>query len=288
MRFQMTQKNNYEHIAITQSVNTISADAFPIEYPLHWHNFAEIIARPGTEKTGTAPTVSINGKTYDCKPGDILFIWPGELHSIENNPDTQLVGIQFPISLLTEIPDFLPYLHFFRGHDHIEMTEQSDLAQNMIAQIEHIISLRGTDNPFANVERIIALYEMFVHFGLHFGVKPPASADKTYEKIEQACLYIRDNCTQNITLDTVADYIGFSSCYFSRLFKQTTDYSFVDYLNLQRVKLAQLLLSDSTLNVTEISYQSGFKSISTFNRVFHQFKGCSPSEYRKYYSEDHS
>ena len=88
---------------------------------------------------------------------------------------------------------------------------------------------------------------------------------------------------QELTLESVADYIGFSSCYFSRIFKQATGYHFVEYLTLQRVKRAQALLSDTSLNITDISYQSGFKSISTFNRVFKQYRSCSPREYRQYY-----
>ena len=75
---------------------------------------------------------------------------------------------------------------------------------------------------------------------------------------------------------------GFSPNYFSRMFKETTGYNFVEYLMIERVRKAQRYLGDDSIPITEVAYLSGFKSISTFSRVFHQIKNCSPSQFRKY------
>ncbi|MBQ6415221.1 MAG: helix-turn-helix transcriptional regulator, partial [Butyrivibrio sp.] len=50
-----------------------------------------------------------------------------------------------------------------------------------------------------------------------------------------------------------------------------------------RVLMAQELLGDTDLSVMDIAMQSGFFSLSTFNRVFKDTNGCSPTEYRKLY-----
>ena len=109
---------------------------------------------------------------------------------------------------------------------------------------------------------------------------------KMMEKIQGACSYIQENCDQDLSLDEVSRLCGFSSYYFSRCFKRVTTVNFVEYLATQRIKRVQLLLIDTDLSITEVAYQAGFKSLSTFNRVFRQFNGCSPSEYKKYYHEE--
>ena len=287
----MTSPKNFENQRFSRTVNTINTDFFPNQFPLHWHKYVEIAAFPNTGSSTQKPLVlRINQNTYELTPGDVLFIWPGELHEIVSNEDNQLIGLQFNTSVFNDLPDFAPYLSLFRTFHHIRQVENPSLTQSMLVHIKHMISVQEKNEVFSGVEELICLYEMFIEFGAY--IKETVLKDtaqnttvnnSTLDKINIACSYIMENCEQELTLESVADYIGFSSCYFSRIFKQATGYNFVEYLTLQRVKRAQALLSDSNLAITDISYQAGFKSISTFNRVFKQYRSCSPREYRKYY-----
>ena len=99
-------------------------------------------------------------------------------------------------------------------------------------------------------------------------------------KFHEVIAFIDEHYAEDICLEEIAHSIGFSKYHFSRLFKQYTNYTFCDYLNFRRVKAAENLLAQKKLPVTEIALCSGFSSISTFNRLFRQFNGCSPSEYR--------
>lgn len=282
----MAKRNYYEDLKIGHTINTIAQKSFPENYPLHWHKYAEIIAYPEEAEDKKSPVITVNQIAYTLQPGDVLLIWPGEPHEVSCNSGKQLIGCQFPLSIFNEIPDFAPYLNMLRTYRHIQASENPGLTQNLTVYVSHIHEIKASDSLFPTVEMIISLYELFMELSLHVHSNVSPMADKALEKIDLACRYIQENCSHDLSLDVVAGHIGFSSCYFSRLFKQTTHYSFVDYMNIQRVKIAQRLLLDSSLNVTEISYQSGFKSISTFNRVFRQVRGCSPSEYRKYYTEE--
>lgn len=286
----MVSSNNYENLHFNRMINTINTDFFPCSFPLHWHKYIEIVALPEDARISQSPTLRINQTVYQLNPGDILLIWPGEVHEIVENADSQLIGLQFSITVFNELPDFTPFLNLFRTFHHIRQLSTPELAQSMLVHIQHMLSVQENKETFAGVETLICLYEMFMDFGNHLKntilkdtEQYSSSTGKTIEKINIACSYIVDNCEHELTLESTADYIGFSACYFSRIFKQVTNYNFIEYLTLQRIKRAQLLLSDSNMTITEISYQAGFKSISTFNRVFRQYKGCSPSEYRKYY-----
>ena len=286
----MTSDNIYENLQFTQMISTINADSFPRSFPLHWHKYIEIIALPEDANISQLPALRINQTTYRLNPGDILLIWPGEVHETVENADSQLIGLQFSPTIFNELPDFTPFLNLFRTFHHIRQSDSPELAQNMLVHIQHMFSVRKNQQTFSGVETLICLYEMFIDFGTYIKNTIPkdtqqysSETGKAAEKINIACSYIMDNCEHDLTLKSAADYIGFSACYFSRIFKKITNYSFIEYLTMQRIKRAQLLLSEFDTPITEISYQSGFKSISTFNRVFKQYKGCSPSEYRKYY-----
>ena len=286
----MTNNSIYENLHFTQMISTISADTYPHSFPLHWHKYIEIAALPEDAVINRTPILHINQTAYQLNPGDILLIWPGEVHEIVENADSQLMGLQFSSTIFNELPDFAPFINHFRTFHHIRQSDTPELAQNMLVHIQHMFSVQRNQQTFSGVETLICLYEMFMDFGNYIKNIIPKDTqqvspeiDKTTEKINIACSYIIDNCEHDLTLESAADYVGFSACYFSRMFKRITNHSFIEYLTLQRIKRAQLLLSDFDMPITEISYQAGFKSISTFNRVFRQYRGCSPSEYRKYY-----
>ena len=156
--------------------------------------------------------------------------------------------------------------------------------------LENIVELQYSKEEFYRVNKFINILNFFVSLSKHaFSIfhyeftnttgKPPL---ETARKIGEACQYITRHSNEDLHLDTVAAYLGFSPSYFSRTFKQLTGRNFIEYLLYERVKKARTLLFDFDLPITEIAYSSGFKSISTFNRVFHKYNGYSPSEYRKY------
>lgn len=287
----MTSPKNFEDHHFNRIVNTIHPYSYPHQFSLHWHKYVEIAAYPDTGAVpGKPPVLRINQNTYELHPGDVLFIWPGELHETVSNEDNRIIGLQFNTSVFNDLPDFAPFLNLFRTFHHIRQVENPSLTQSMLVHIRHMLSVQERNEVFSGVEELICLYEMFMEFGTYIketvlkdAARNSSVNNSTNDKINIACSYIIENCEQELTLESVADYIGFSSCYFSRIFKQATGYNFVEYLTLQRVKRAQILLSDSNLAITDISYQAGFKSISTFNRVFKQYRDCSPREYRKYY-----
>lgn len=92
--------------------------------------------------------------------------------------------------------------------------------------------------------------------------------------------YIDMHYAEDLSLESMADHIGFSKFHFSRLFKQYTNLTFSDYLNYRRLKAAEELLVNPALPIIEVSLRAGYTSISTFNRLFKQIKHCTPSEYR--------
>lgn len=105
-------------------------------------------------------------------------------------------------------------------------------------------------------------------------------SSKTPELLEKAIQYIHTNYVENITLEDVADEVGFSSYYFSKLFKKTFDITFSDYLTNYRITQAKELLRNPMMTVKGITYQVGFMDPNYFARVFKKIEGLTPTEYR--------
>jgi len=94
--------------------------------------------------------------------------------------------------------------------------------------------------------------------------------------------YIDDHYQEKISLDMVASLTNLSKEAFCRYFKQTTDYTFVQFLQRYRISQAKLLLIDGK-SISEACYACGFESPAYFNRVFNKITGVNPSSFKKQY-----
>jgi AraC-like DNA-binding protein len=99
--------------------------------------------------------------------------------------------------------------------------------------------------------------------------------------VREAIRFINKHFGEEISLDDVADHLHISPYYFSRMFSKATGMTYKSFLNSTRVHSAERLLKSTNEPVTSIAYECGFGSIRTFNRVFREYKGVAPSEYRK-------
>ncbi|WP_372770504.1 AraC family transcriptional regulator [Lutibacter sp.] len=94
--------------------------------------------------------------------------------------------------------------------------------------------------------------------------------------------YTMTNFHREVTLDNVADIANMTPNAFCRYFKQRTNKTFVNFLIDIRIGNAcKLLTKNNDLNITEISYKSGFNNLANFNRKFKAIKGVTPSDYRR-------
>jgi len=100
-------------------------------------------------------------------------------------------------------------------------------------------------------------------------------------RLNQVYEYVMRNFSSEITLESAADVASMTANAFSRYFKKQTQKNFSHFVNEIRVGHACRLLKKKDLNMTQICYESGFQSITNFNKFFRRLTGKSPLEYRK-------
>ncbi len=91
---------------------------------------------------------------------------------------------------------------------------------------------------------------------------------------------IRNNQYANLTLDELATLCHMSLSSFKRKFQEVYSDSPIKYLSKKKLLKAAELLKDKNNRISDIAYDVGFESLSTFNRTFKSQYGKSPSEYR--------
>ncbi|MCA9734278.1 MAG: helix-turn-helix transcriptional regulator [Deferribacteres bacterium] len=99
-------------------------------------------------------------------------------------------------------------------------------------------------------------------------------------RIMKVIQYMNNNYHHEINLDQLARLANMETTSFCRFFKHHTRKTFTGYLNELRLGYACKLLMEGSLSVTEICYETGYNSISHFNRQFKRVYDVTPKEYR--------
>ncbi|MEK3725999.1 helix-turn-helix domain-containing protein [Paenibacillus sp. FSL H8-0034] len=98
----------------------------------------------------------------------------------------------------------------------------------------------------------------------------------------KAVQFVEANYRDNFALTDIAEYVGLSNSYLSRIFKQQMGKSLVDYVAKYRIERSIELLKDSNrYSLKELGGMVGFAEVHSFIRCFKKFVGVTPGEYRK-------
>ena len=98
--------------------------------------------------------------------------------------------------------------------------------------------------------------------------------------LENALTIINEQYNTEITLNALAESIGYNASYLSHLFKKITGETFMQYKNRLRVENAAKLLESSNLSITEIALNVGYGDTSYFIQAFKKYYNETPKNYR--------
>ena len=97
--------------------------------------------------------------------------------------------------------------------------------------------------------------------------------------IEDALRYIRNNLTEDLSLEKMAQQMALSPIYFHKLFKAAVGKTLRDYVEEQRIKKAIDLLQTTDYSLTKIAFECGFSSQSYFSYIFKRRMKTPPRKY---------
>jgi AraC-like DNA-binding protein len=140
-----------------------------------------------------------------------------------------------------------------------------------LSHFERLIELLNILQELAKSEEYIFLNSADIRY--NFSQKDQARLMKIYSFVEQ-------NYSQGFDIQEVAEMCNLTVPAFCNYFKKNLNQTFTDFTNEYRINQAAKLLLEG-LEIVDICYRCGFNNVSYFGRVFKQFKGTNPSQFRR-------
>lgn len=266
--------------------------SIPLDFtlvPLHWHAELEIVVI----KKGTG-LISVDFEKRTVSSGDIVFIRPGQLHSIEQNGarkmeyeniilkpellisgEADLCARQFITPLMKGELRCVTFLTpAVPGYPEIS---------DCISRIDHLCEKRPDGYQLAVKGFLFQLVFLLLSHRQKKSTSP-ALQTKSLEKIKTILKYVEEHYDEHITIDDMAALTFYSKSHFMKFFKAHMGTGFIEYLNDYRLTIAERLLRTSDASVLEIAEKSGFDNLSYFNRIFKRKYGQSPGKQRRLYA----
>ena len=106
------------------------------------------------------------------------------------------------------------------------------------------------------------------------------------ERMNNVHAYVMKNFREKISLEQVAGIANMAPASFSRYFKTHSNKTFSDFLTEIRIGYSCKLLIEKQINISQACYDSGFHTLSNFNRQFKAFTNHTPLEYKKKYTQN--
>ena len=267
----------------------------------HLHSEVEIVY----VKQGSVQ-VMIDAQEYTLQQGALYIALPDSVHSVKSLGESSCLFLLFHPELLREFGHLMhsrcacPVLSAEQVDDEVlyclqGLIDRLPVADQPVSAGRHFPNLHQ-EMPvlFKDFSGITAagvhpdissgllkgyLYLIFSRIMQHMEfVTLPSTA--TAYVIQTALKFVFQQFKRSITLKELAEHLGVSHYYLSRVFNRYVGCGFCEYLNRLRVEYSQYLLAQSESSIQEIAGECGFDSQRNFNRVFKSFMQCSPSEYR--------
>lgn len=105
------------------------------------------------------------------------------------------------------------------------------------------------------------------------------------ERMNKVHAYVMKNFKRKINLDEVASLASMTPTSFSRYFKTHANKTFSDFISEIRIGYACKLLIEDNMNVSQACYESGFQTLSNFNKQFKTITQRSPLQYKREYTQ---
>jgi AraC family transcriptional regulator len=153
-----------------------------------------------------------------------------------------------------------------------------------IRALQRLCAAAGGDPSGAGLSRAYLAAALLARLLVHIErTEPlPNASTRDYGEMLMADVrsFIDERIAENLSLDAIALRFGLSRRHMTRRFRQWSGVSIAGYQERQRIRLAEEMLIETTLQVGEIAWRVGFESGSALARAMRRITGHSPSEMR--------
>jgi len=250
----------------------------------HLHTHCEIMY----VSEGTL-NADVDGVSYEIGENEAIFILPHQIHSFKSLKYNKGYVMFVSPLILPKHAELMKTSMLENPVIKLDSKSKINICNNIVEYLYECFDskmLNHEGKRYVNGDLVAqssfgkALVESYVSILLDGAVwkKKTVSAMGTASKILEYCLA---HYKEEMSVYKVAQALEVSEHTVTRVFTGILGCNFRKYINYLRISDVVQKLSETSLPITNIAKECGFDTLRTFNRVFSEEYGCSPSEYRK-------
>lgn len=237
-------------------------------YP-HWHENLEILLL----NRGTG-NFYVQNELREVHTNDVVIVNSNDVHfTFSEDPDCRISYLLISQVFCKDFDLYLEQLHF------APIVQDSFVTEMFHKLSDEVTAQRPLYQSAVRAQLITLLVHLVRNHTL--SAPDPQRDSRQRELVQSAIQYIATHLSEPLSIDSIADAMGFSKFYFCRVFKEETGQTVMEHLNRVRCDHAKLLLATGKHTITECAALCGFTNPAYFSTQYKKYAGQTPSEHRK-------
>ena len=220
------------------------------------------------------------GESIILTSGDFLLYSSGDISKIDISSST---GNFTAESLVIDSSIFQRFISYSNAEDHISSTRESFIFNQSDTNLVSLLSLlkeQLSDNPSPDTVEFMTLAILSEMVHQHPELLDFIHRISVLTISQQLIRYVEQNIASDLTIDTVAPKLGMSPSTLKRKL-QSDKLSFANLVKVKRINHAATQLRVTRKTITEIAYETGFKTAAHFSTTFRAVTRMTPKEFRE-------
>lgn len=228
--------------------------------------------------TGRKGCIVVDGKSYRINGGMLFYIYPNVLHSIEIDMEKaeSFLSVHFSCARV----NFNENGWDIKSHEAMlwphPVQELEDYYQ-IYDGFKRLVDTWNAKLPGYEFISKTQLQQLFIT--IHQNIRKENRNYGASLKVEKVIQFMHQNINSRVNLVELAEMVELSPTYLSRVFRETTGYSVIEYFNKIKIDKAKEFIIEGDKKVKEIAGALGFTDEFYFSRTFKRVEGVSPSEF---------
>ncbi len=238
--------------------------------------------------------VTIEGKEYLLKSGELIFFQPNEFHSLEARE------LSAPNHTVVSFVSNSKAMKYFKNKIIVLNSQERKLLSILLreglsayAPIEKQPPISGMvereNAPIGAVQMTFNLLEEFLitllrrsESGISIGTRllSPMYYESLPERVKEIAKFMEQNIRQSLSVSEIAKHFLLSESGLKKIFSRDVGCGVTDFFNNMKIEKAKEFIRQNEMNFTQISDELGFSSIHYFSRLFKKKTGMTLTEYR--------
>lgn len=252
----------------------VATEYSSLQFPSHVHSYIEVV-----EVIYGKLEMQIGSKLFTLNQGDYAIVFPNIIHNYHTLSDDTHTCLFIGNCALKLMPSYSMIL------------EQNFPQTPVIRNTESLYQLEWVKNELLRLNTkkvsdslIGSLFSLCIAYSLPKLNIIPIDNNLNKDLSLKIITFISAHCLEDLSLEGVSKKFGIGRYSLSRIFSSVLGISFSKYINSQRINYATFQLLNTEDSIGQIAYDCGYCNQQTFNRVFKEEIGQTPTQYRKSHS----